>query len=305
MNIFLAPEITKKVADAVFITGGTRSGTTMMWQLAATLEDFECFQEPPLTYPLIPLIHDTPGDVWRLIFEAYLYEDCFLQSLAGRRVNLNRHDMSSAYNVLPESEIDRRLAKSYRRMELVPIGETRRLGFKMPEMLPFLDRFKSYYPKMPTILMVRRPENVIASLLNKGWYSDRQMRGTHTGEWMFKKGYDIFLPYWLPDERVDEWIGAKEVERAAFCYLYQYGFVLGRTDCIFVDYDRFVAEPKRQFDSLIDILGLRYGPKTKTRLDSIAEPGRDRTIPANDIRSTWRDTMFETYAHLVAKAFDL
>lgn len=305
MKIALAPEVSKKISEAVFITGSIRSGTTMMWQLAATLERFECFQEPPLTYPLIPLIHDMPGDTWRLIFEAYLYEDCFLQSLAGRRLNLNRHDMSSAYNVLPAAEIERRLAKSYRRMELAPIGEGYRIGFKMPEMLPFLDRFKSYYPKVPTILMVRRPESIISSILAKGYYSDRQMRGAHTGEWLFRKGFDVFLPHWLPDEWTDEWVKIKEVERAALCFIYQYRFVLERTDCIFVDYDRFVAGPEKPFRALTERLGLRYGVLTETRLKSVGEPERDRAIPARDIRAQWRNEMAEIHARLAAKAFDL
>lgn len=217
-----------------------------------------------------------------------------IQRWCGRNINFNKNDESYTLRGRSVEEIEARLAQTWRRQDALLEVMERRLVFKMPEMLPRLNLLRQYYPEMTFVVMLRRPHSVIASLLKKGWYSDKQMVSIG-GEWLFQKKDDKFLPPWLPEDRFDEYISIAEVDRAAMCYIIQYEALIDRHDCVIVDYDRLVKEPKTYFRTVCDRIGCTYGPLTESLLDGVCEPAKDRQIALDQIAPERRQKLNEIY----------
>ncbi|MEE8093892.1 MAG: sulfotransferase [Gammaproteobacteria bacterium] len=294
MKYRIDPAVSRAVSRCIFLTGSTRSGTTIMGQLLLSLDGVEFFHEPPFIYLLIALIGDVEEETWKIMFESYLFEDNHMLAIPGRRLNFNRGDDSSVFRGKTREDIEARTAKTMRRVEILPRALNGRFGFKMPEMLPYLPKLRAYYPDLVTIVMLRCPKSVIASILAKGWYSDEAL-SDETGERLFRKGCTLRIPYWLPDGIVDRWTEMSELERCCFCYSYQYRNLVGRNDCIVVDYDEFVTAPHRKFAALAEILDCEFGALTKDLLDGTAEPRRNREISFDQARPEFTEPVFDVY----------
>lgn len=277
---------------AILITGAARTGTTMMGQLIQSLDDVEYIFEPPALFSLMPLIDRIAPEDWRLMYETYLFEDVLLEALAGRRLNFNSHDDSSVYRAKAETEIHARLAKSHRRGELVERAARSAIAYKMPDMIPLVPKLFELFPETAPVIMVRRPDRVIASALAKGWFSNEALQHA-PAVWPFRRHRGFAVPFWLPEGETETWLTAAELERCARYYLYMYessppGFAT------VIDYDAFLTGPASAFGKLADRLGRLQGPKTETLLaavtprpaasdiawESLAAPLRTRTETA-------------------------
>ena len=120
MNFRLSHEVEDIVSKGIFITGCTRSGTTMMGQLVSSLSNVEYAEEPPMIRILLSLIHKLPKKIFKFFFEGYIFEEHMMFTIPGRKINLNKFDQSSIYNSKSINEIEKRLNKSYRRLEIFP-----------------------------------------------------------------------------------------------------------------------------------------------------------------------------------------
>ena len=98
MNYRLSNEIEGVVSNGIFITGCTRSGTTMMGQLISSLSNVEYVEEPPMIRILMPLIHALPKKTFKYLFEGYMFEEHVMYTIPGRKINLNPYDQSSIFN---------------------------------------------------------------------------------------------------------------------------------------------------------------------------------------------------------------
>lgn len=288
------------VSRAIMVSGATRSGTTMMAQLVFSLDGVELIHEPPFVYYLFPNIETIPGETWKALFEVYLFEDHFMPALAGRRWNMNRHDQSSVFNSKTEAEIEMRLARSHRRLETFPKALQHRCAFKTPEVLPYLGRFLGYFPRARVIVMLRRPEEVIASSLKRRYYADGTLTGP-TGDWLFKRGRRQQIPFWVADAEVDEWLSMSEVERTCFAFVRQYARVPETNPIVVVDYDGFVGDPVGQFGDLAELLGCRFGGLTAKVLEGIRRRPREADVPLHDVRPALRREVMSVYDACLAR----
>lgn len=296
MKYQILADASDKTANGIFLSGGTRTGTSMMARLIYSLDRVECFHEPAFLYAFFYMINEISEDPWKLLLESFVYEELLLSALAGRRLNFNENDESCVFHSRPRAEIAERLARTHRHHELVPRSRDYRLAFKMPETVPQLDKLRRYYPKMTFLVMLRRPETVIASLIQRGWYSDAQLKAAG-GEWVFrdKSPAGTRIAPWVPDTLIDEFVRTNEVDRAAMCYIEQYKHLVGRRDCIVVDFDELMRRPVPYFTTVTEALGERFGPMTDQLLAAVREPPKDRSIPVDDIAPERRRQMAEVY----------
>ena len=289
-------EANKATARSIFLSGGTRTGTSMMARLLYSLDHVEGFHEPAFLYAFFYMIEYVGEAQWKFLLESFVYEELLLSALAGRRLNFNENDESYVFHSKTREEIAERLSRTHRHHDLVPRSGDYRIAFKMPETVPMLERLRSYYPEMTFLVMLRRPETVIASLIQRGWYSDDQMQGVG-GEWVFrdKSPNGLRIAPWVPDSLIDEFVRAKEVDRCAMCYIEQYKHLVNRTDCIVVDFDELNRRPVPYFTAVAEALGEKFGPMTNQLLAQVRVPPKDRSIPVEDISSEMRRQMAEIY----------
>jgi hypothetical protein len=267
-----------------------------MARLIYSLDRVECFHEPPFLYAFCYMVDEIGEEQWKMLLEALVFEELLLSALAGRRLNFNEHDDSCVYHSRPREEIAERLARTHRHYELYHKALQYRLAFKMPETLPQLSQLRRYYPNMTFLVMLRQPESVIASLMERGWYSDHQM--VHLGgDWIFRRTSKTNkkIAPWVSDALVEEFVRSQEVDRCAMCYIEQYRHLVGRTDCLVVDYDELVQRPRSYFGAVVESLGERFGPLTSNLLSTIGGTSNHATIPMDQIAPHRRQEMAEIY----------
>ncbi len=128
----LDPATKAVIESAVVITGGGRSGTTILGKLIHTFRNVEYAFEPPMLVALFALLDQLPEPTWKFLYEAYLAEEFLSNALAGRTINTNRVDDSSIHAVKSEVEIEERLSRSWSKQEIMEKVETRRCFTSCP-----------------------------------------------------------------------------------------------------------------------------------------------------------------------------
>jgi|TARA_B110000114_G_C15087201_1_gene396708 hypothetical protein len=273
MKYKLYKEASEIVSNSIHIIGATRSGTTLFEQLISSLKNVECYDEPALLRVLLPLIGSIPKKEFQILFEAYLFEERMMYSIPGRNINLNKFDMSSIYNSKDKKEIESRLSKSYRRLEIFPKAIKSSIAFKQVEISQYLREFIDYYPMMRTILLIRSPEGVINSINQKKWFSDEQLFN-NSGKWFFKRGTNWNIPDWLENNERKKFLKMNETDRALFYYQSEYkNFIkclkLKKFKPLIIDYDDFTKNPDLIFSSTTKSIKENYGKLTNKILRSI------------------------------------
>lgn len=304
MKYRLSDEVKNIVSNGIFISGSTRSGTTMMGQIISSLSNVEYAEEPPMLRILLPLINDMPEQIFKFLFEGYIFEEHMMFTIPGRKINVNRHDQSSIFNSKSESEIQKRLERSYRRIEIFPMALSRIPAFKLPEVGVHLKSFFSYYPDMKTIIMLRNPESVVASMLEREWYGEKALTENH-GKWLFldeTNSKNRNTPDWIPKDDVEKFYASSEIERCLMYYKMEYENVINlgseflrKDNMIIVDYNNFVADPKKCFNKISEKFGLGYGNITSSLLENVKEPKKDRKLNWNSVSQENKSKIFDLY----------
>ncbi len=296
MNLCLVPEAHAVVRQSIFLTGSMRSGTTMMARLLASLEDTEMFIEPSSIYLLMPMITELETKHWKIIFECILYEDYLVPALAGRNLNFNSNDLTYVGGYMAKDVIDKRLSTAHKHSSLVNRTRETSISIKLPEMMPYVEKLRTYYPHMKYVAMLRRPESCIVSMLNKGWYSDEGLHGK-TNKWPVKNELGKNFPFWLPDDKHNQWCSMSEIERCCYSYYFQYRSIKPNKFNLIVDYDKMVIDPSSIFALIVEKLGLKYGKLTNDLLAGVSEPDIERTMDWEQIDSRLKEKVFSTYEY--------
>ncbi len=289
----LAPDAYNKVNRSIIVSGSARSGTTLLGKLIHSLIEVEYQFEPSQLFALIPLIHQLPENQWRLLYETYLYEEFFINALAGRSLNCNQADDSSIYNVKSHQEINARLNATLGKAAVMERQEKHRIAFKMPDILPYLNRIRQYYPGTQFVIIEREPSAVIKSVIAKGWFTDKSLKQGQllwpNYRWTTRSGETYFLPFWLNTDDAQQWLDYAEHDRAAFYCLHM--TVLGRSvdKATLINYQDLVSKPSTVLNTLLTALQLTEGPKTQTIMGEIfADKPVDKTLLSSiteDIRT--------------------
>lgn len=277
MTFFPAPEAANAARSSMLITGSTRTGSTMIGQLFHSLARVEYSFEPPHLYALFPLIDKMPAEQWKFLYDSYIFEDLIVGAVTGRQLNFNRHDDSSIWRVKSEQEIEARINTAFRREDILKQSEGIQFAYKTVDITPYLSRFRDYYPDAPIIVMMRKPESVLISVMQKGWNSDAALHAP-TRIFPLKRSGFPNIPYWVPDGDEERYVAMPPIERCVFYYILMFEGIEKGKDYILVDYDSFVLDPAAKFRSLTDRLGLEFGSTTERLLENVKEPQKDRTV---------------------------
>ena len=203
-----------------------------MGKVLHSFQSVEYTFEPPTLFSLFSLLPRLDEVEWKLLYETYLYEDFFVNAIAGRNLNLNRNDDSCVYNAKAEAEVDARYEGSLRKAEI-----------------------------------------------NKGWVSDRTLNEENR-IWPFHQHADQAIPYWVAPEDYERWVQWSELDRCAYYYTRVHALPPNARSIFVLDYDQLLADPLGRVEALAQHFGLRFGPKTRTIIDSIQKTKieRDHTI---------------------------
>lgn len=272
-----------QAGKALLIGGCMRSGTTIMGTLIGSLQQVEYFFEPAFLHKFLYKIGEIPPQSWKDLFEAFLYDELLLNALSGRNLNFNAHDGSHIYKRKSEQEIAPRLNRSYRRLELEHIAKGYLPSFKLPDIIFISSWLRSWYPEMKLLFLYRNANDVLNSLLRKGWNSDEQL---HISSPAPLRDYEIVgemrVPKWVHKDDQLQWLASSELERCAYYYIRINQTLIEEIDhALVVSYDAFVQRPQEILETISTQWNLEAGDKTESILQSIRlQPSpRENLIP--------------------------
>ncbi|MEO0896457.1 MAG: sulfotransferase [Bacteroidota bacterium] len=253
------------VGNSILIGGCMRSGTTIVGKLMGSLKEVNYFFEPAFMHRFLFTRSEMPSAIWKQLFEAYTFDDLYLNNLAGRNFNFNSHDGSYVHQLKSEAEISSRMERSYGRLELVEMAETGYFSFKLPDIVFGIKDLKKWYPDMKFLSMFRNANDVLNSILKKKWNTDSQL---HVASPEPLRDYrlvgEMRVPKWVKEEDIQDWLGMSELDRTAYYYCEINEELLRQMDhTIVLDYDYFVKHPAQTLERLCSQWNLNKGDKTE------------------------------------------
>lgn len=291
----LDPAMQQAVDTAVLVSGGGRSGTTMLGKLIHSFRDVEYVFEPPMMIALFALLDMLPESTWRFMYEAYLGEEFLANALAGRSINTNRRDDSSIWAVKSEQEIERRLGRSWGKLDVMQEAARSVLAYKIPNIVPMLGQFHLRYPDTRLVVIKRGAVETIQSLIQKGWFQEHGV-ANHVS-WPFREYEGVRVPYWVSAGDEELWCSLGEIDRCAYYYLRMSDAPPEGDKVLHLRYASLVIQPAKTAQQLADWLGLRFGEKTPEVLKTMRPTGKplDHGI-INRISEQFRNRVVEVSA---------
>lgn len=274
-GLALDKRIYDKCNEAIVVSGGARSGTTIVGKILHTFQDVEYTFEPPMLFSLFALLPVVGEGQWKLLYETYLYEEFLMNALAGRGLNCNSVDDSSIFRVKPKELVEERLRYSLRKSDAERQAKDSKLAYKMPDIVPLLPKVKQYYPGTRIIIMTRKAPEVFNSILEKRWLSSQNLKDKNLN-WPNRFADGLRIPFWVDPKDDELWYNMDELHRIAYYYLMINKPIKQIQGCITVKYDDLIKNPISTIRSLADILGLEWGEKTDEILKTVRRTKKDR-----------------------------
>lgn len=295
IELFIDPVVSEVANRSIIVTGVARSGTTLVGNIIHSFEGNEYAFEPPA---LVQLFNNRPlFDVllWKYHFEHYLYEDILMPMLAGRSLNFNSNDWSYIFNAKSCEEIRGRFDQTQRAREIVEHVKHHRVVFKLTNVVETLPFLETEYPEMKKVIVLRHPDEVVPSMMSRGWFASGQSNYLRDGG--LKKEGDVLLPYSISSTRANEWMSMTQEERCYACYIDCYASVGSLSDCIVIDYHSLLAHPVRAVAILAERLESAYGDLTEKLVAEISK--QKTTQRANGKKTDLRIFAIEIFSKFV------
>ena len=285
----MGPEAVEVANRAVVLAGSARSGTSLLCAILASLDGAELDYESPVLTPLLASEASLVSATFQLMWTRYVHRSVVVDALAGRSLNLNWHDESSAYRYLGEEEIARRLSRSWGLRDLLDRSIRARPVLKMPNVVEHLTRVAVEFPGTRFVVTGREPSRTILSLVTRGWFRDA-VEGPSLTTSPVRVVRGVRVPYWVPSYLIDRYVSGTDLQRSAMYYVWVTEASLTVPGAILVDYAALTEDPEPVVTNCAGRLGMTFGPRTRQLISQVEEraPVGDVTI-LSSLSSNERD----------------
>lgn len=274
--LYLHSEASEITANCIFISGSARSGTTLMGKIIHSFEGVEYSFEPPLLASLLPLIDKMQEYQFRVLFETLVYEDLMMGQITGRAFNFNTNDDSFILRTKSKELIDKRLETIWNKDKAVKFAKKRKLAMKFPDVTPYLSMLQKYYPNIKLVIMLRKANTVLNSVLKKKWLTDENL-AQRTLIWPGKSSDGPTIPFWVSDDDIDDWKQMNLYDRAGYYYCQVVEPIFKLKNSMIVIYEDILQKPDEAIKKIAETLNLNYGSKTISLIESVRYP-----VPPNE-----------------------
>ena len=244
---------------AMVITGTGRSGTTVIGKLFNSFDSVEYIFEPPTLLSLFAVQDKIDCNSWRLLYETFICEEFLMNCLAGRNINRNCNDDSCIQTVKSEAEIESRLCKSYRKLELVDKALSSTVVYKLLNLNSHIEQLKMDYPQTKSIFVTRNASDVMVSIQKKSWFSEASLESGLLF-WPFYIYKNCKIPSFVKKDDFDKWLSFDEINKCAYYYVVSHDLI--NVNDVVIKYEEFVDNVNGFVEKLCARLGVRPGSKT-------------------------------------------
>lgn len=281
----------------IAIGGIGRSGTSILGSLIGSFQDVEYFYEPITVNYLFAEIDNFPKEIWVKLFNHHIYFELLINSLAGRNINTNKNDLSSVYKIKSEKEIKKRLKQKNQNKVLEPLARNKTIAFKILNNIVQARKIINLIPNLKQVVVIRDPNSVMCSMEAKHWFSDINLspksHKSPNKQTLYK---NIYVPSYISKSDYDYWVEANELERYIFTYIQFMKILVEHKDIyLVIDYNRFIDEPKKYLELLLDYFSQKPGAKTKEILDIICYQDKKRFDLIGKVDKSLSDRAIQLY----------
>ena len=266
MNVSLSYKLAN---ESYLITGCARSGTSIFGSILGSMQNTEYSYEPPMILALFSQINKIKKKEWMFLFESYLLEEFYVNSLAGRTINTNKNDDSSIYNFKDNEEINKRIIKSHSRLDIIKKISFDKVVFKNPDILLNCIKILNYYPKLKLLITKRDNFEIIESLFRKKWFDQNNLNKGVI--WPFKIYKNSKIPYFIDDSEFDFWLSLNQINKAAFYVskIIEIQKRLPNNRITYLDYNKLLDNKFDYVSNISKKLNMKMTEKTLKILKSI------------------------------------
>lgn len=268
-NAYMHEFAEQAINRTVFITGHSRSGTTILGKIIHSFKNVEYAFEPPLLSSLFPLIEGMPENQFRLLLETYCFEELLLGQITGRTVNLNLNDDSCILHSKTQEEINQRMQKAWNKKNTIDVANRKRLVIKILDVVEFFVQLEKYYPGIKVIMTHRRANAVIESVLKKHWFSDETLKAK-IQVWPSQTKEELVIPMWVEKNHIQDWKRWNELERAAYYFSQLCTKASKIKNLIYFSYELFLQDPEKVITDLSQHLSMEFGKMTDSLLAQVS-----------------------------------
>lgn len=291
MQMWSMPPMANEVANkSIAIFGPGRTGTTLVSQLIHSADNVELAFEPPTLISLFAVGAEIPRHVLRTLTTTFLFEELVIGSLAGRYINMNRVDDSSAIRVLETSDILWRTEFSHRKRDLLERAGKAIPAFKIAGISSSFVTVLREFPSWQRVAVVRNPASTIESLLSKKWFA-RSSRN-EVIDWPNFASSNGPQPYWMVSEDINSWMQKSEIERASLYLRRQLELIDAIEGVLIVNYDYLVQAPEIYINKIFEKLGLTFSDQTQRLLKGVKTRVLEKRITQDSsLNDRWLQTL--------------
>lgn len=259
---------TRDFPKTLLLAGSARSGSSILYRLLASHERVEAQYEPRPLYDLVGYIDQIEGKPFKYLWDSYLRFEVGAQNLAGRALNLNEADVSSAHFFITRTEIERRLAQSIGEKELLQNLNDITLLVKLVGVVPKIAALQRVV-ELNWVWIGRHPAAILASLMSKGWFSDEMV---FSGQFPATFYGNLPGPFWLDTQHVENFFSRSELDRCVLYITAMQNLESAPGADLMVDYSRLCNKPANVLSAIEARLKLKTGPMTEHVVESLSPP---------------------------------
>jgi hypothetical protein len=224
-------------------------------------------------------------DQWKHVYESYLYDDFFLNSIAGRYLNFKPMEDSCVFNIKSRTEVDEKLNSSAGRLHLESIADHYTIAYKVTDLVYYIQQLTDLYPGMKMVAIYRNFQDTVSSILEKKWFTDEAISIGSPDPMNFRLIYkNKRIPFWVKEDDYDFWINSDEINRSTYYFLATNRVLSKNMDrCILVSYDNMVKNAQVFSAELAEALNVSKGDLTDKIVDSIRPRGSKRLDFMNSV----------------------
>jgi len=269
-NLINDPIFSKLIKNTFFITGAARSGTSILGKIIGSMKNVEYVYEPPFLSNLIPLFQNKIDPTQNYLFESYFYEDIIVNSISGRYMNFKSNEESYILNSKSQHEIKKRLSADVNKEKILSNLKNYHFAFKLPHVVHKVNTLNSIYPNMKNLIIYRSSKDVIQSLMNKKWFTNKNILNIYPKIKFKDKEY----PFWLSPEFFNLWFDIDESDRCGIYFYEMYKNLknIDKKKSLLINYKLLVTKTNEEINKITTFTGLKKTSITKKIISELKLP---------------------------------
>ncbi len=298
------------LGNMLLIGGCGRSGTSILGSLVASCKYIEYFYDPAFFHKCMYKLQELNEHTQKYIWNAYLYDELFINNLSGRCINFKPKEITYVYNTKSKKEVDERIKNSLGRNEILHLSKKHKIAIKVTDSVFTFASLNSLYKNLKGLFIFRQPNDVISSLVKKGWFSNQSLN-TNSPEPLidFKIIANLRVPRWVAETDYDFWIDSDEINRCAYYYYRSNSELLKLKSSPhhieIINYESLVRNPRQTAVCISDFFRLKPSKKTDDIITSIKPQKNSNENYILNVELNLQKEIIDLHMKLAKKEFQI